>query len=107
MESSLTDVLHIAITMTGVLLCMLPAIIFGAFSFGKGFRIFSFITIVIFLVFGTLAGMEGSKIAENQPTPYAGLWERINIFTYFIWVVVFAIILLKNNRAHTGKIDLQ
>jgi len=107
MGTSLTDLMHIVITMTGVLLCMFPAIIFGAFSFGKGFRIFSFITIVIFLVFGTLAGMEGSKIAENQPTPYAGIWERINIFTYFIWVVVLSIILLKRNRTQAGQIDPQ
>jgi hypothetical protein len=42
--------------------------------------------------------MDGSKIAENLPTPYAGVWERINIFIYFIWVIVLAIKLLSQNQ---------
>jgi hypothetical protein len=94
-EVSLTDTMHGVLTGVGVLLCMLPTVGFGAMTFGKGFRIYSIITIMIFLIFGILAGMNGSKIAENQPTPLAGVWERINILTYFIWIIIFTVKLLQ------------
>lgn len=97
-ETTLSDTWHIILTAIGVLLCMFPAILSGANAFGKRFRVFSIATILIFLVFGTLAGMDGSKIAENLPTPCAGVWERINIYTYFIWVIVLAINLLRQNK---------
>jgi hypothetical protein len=50
-ETTLSDTWHIILTAIGVLLCMFPAIIFGAKAFGKGFRIFSFVIILIFLFF--------------------------------------------------------
>ena len=100
-ETSSSDTWHIILTAVGVLLCMFPAIIFSARAFGKGFLIFSIASIIVFLVFGALAGMDGAKIAENLPTPYTGVWERINIFIYFIWVNVLAINLLRqNNNKH-------
>jgi len=104
-ETSLSDTWHIILTGIGVLLCMFPAIIFGAKAFGKGFLIFSIATIPIFLFFGTLAGMDGSKMAENLPTPYLGIWERINIFTYFIWVIVLAVNLLRQNKNQSDKMS--
>jgi hypothetical protein len=94
-EVSLTDTMHAVLTAAGVLLCMLPAVGFGGLAFGKGFRIYSIVTIMIFLVFGILAGMDGPKIAENQPTPLAGVWERINLLTYFIWIIIFTVKLLQ------------
>jgi len=97
-ETTISDTWHIILTAIGVLFCMFPAVIFGAKAFGKRFYIFSIVTILVFLFFGTLAGMDGSKIAENLPTPYIGVWERINIFIYFIWVNVLAINLLRMNK---------
>ncbi len=93
-----SDTWHIILTAIGVLLCMFPAIIFGAKAFGKRFLIFSIVTILVFLLFGTLAGMDGQRIAKNLPTPYTGVWERINIFMYFIWEIVLTIKLLKQNK---------
>jgi len=92
-----TDTWHIILTAIGVLLCMFPAIIMSAKAFGGWFRIFSIVIILIFLLFGTLAGMDGAKIAENQPTPYAGVWERINIFSYFLWVIALTFKVLQIN----------
>lgn len=97
-EVTLTDTMHGVLTAVGVLLCMLPTVGLGAMVFGKGFRIYSVITILIFLIFGIMAGMNGSEIAENQPTPLAGVWERINILTYFIWVNIFTVKLLKSDE---------
>lgn len=102
-EGSLTDTMHAVLTGIGVLLCMLPAVGFGAMTFGKGFRIYSIITLLIFLIFGIMAGLDGSKIADNQPTPLIGVWERINILTYFVWIIVFTVNLLKSDEVKVSQ----
>lgn len=89
-ETSLTDTLHIVLAAMTVLL-MILMIGFGAAAFGKTFRLYSIVTLVILLVFGTLTGLDGPRIAANLPTPWAGVWERINIGVFLLWVVVLAI----------------
>jgi hypothetical protein len=102
-EGTLSDTLHAILTGVGVLLCMLPAIGFGAASFGKHFRNFSIVTMVVFLTFGILAGMEGPRVAVNLSTPQLGVYERVNIFTYMVWIVVLAVTLLHD---HSNKPEL-
>jgi hypothetical protein len=93
-EGTLTDTMHAILTGVGVLF-MLLAIGFAATAFGKQFRLYSIATILILLVFGILAGLDGSRLAANLPTPWMGVWERINIFGYMLWVVVLTIVLLR------------
>jgi len=93
-EGTLTDTMHAIITGVGVLLLLLT-VGFGATAFGKRFRLYSIGTILIFFVFGTLSGLDGPRLAANLPTPWMGVWERINIFSYMLWVVVLAIGLLR------------
>ncbi|MBE9018903.1 DUF998 domain-containing protein [Chroococcidiopsidales cyanobacterium LEGE 13417] len=93
-EGTLTDTMHAILTGVGVLF-MLLAIGFAATAFGKQFRLYSIATILILLVFGILAGLDGSRLAANLPTPWMGVWERINIFGYMLWVVVLTIMLLR------------
>ncbi len=91
---TLSDTLHIILGMVTVLF-MLLAIGFGATTFGKRFSVYSIATILILLVFGAATGLDCPRIAANQPTPYVGLWERINIAAFLLWVVVLAIALLR------------
>lgn len=93
-EFTLTDTMHIALAMMTVLL-MLVAIGFGAAAFGKRFRLYSIATIVTLVAFGALTGSNGTRIAANLPTPWVGVWERINIGVFLLWVVVLAIALLR------------
>jgi hypothetical protein len=94
-ETGLSDTIHVVVTIAGVFLCMFPAIAFGAASFGKGFRVYSIVTMAVFLVFGALTGMQGPNVAANLPTPYLGILERINIYTYMLWIIVFSLMNLK------------
>lgn len=93
-EFTLTDTMHIVFTVVTNLL-MLLAIGFGAAAFGKRFRLYSVATIVLLLVFGALTGVDAPGVAANEPTPWIGVWERINIGAYLLWVVVLAIALLR------------
>ncbi|KAM3102684.1 DUF998 domain-containing protein [Phormidesmis sp. 146-12] len=94
-EGTLTDTMHATLTGVG-LLFMLLALGCAAIAFGKWFRLYSIATILIFVVFGVLAGLDGSRLEANLPTPWMGVWERINIFAYMLWVVVLSIALLRN-----------
>ena len=96
---TMTDTMHIVFSFVTVLLFMLT-IGFGAAAFGKVFRLYSIATLVILVVFGILTGMQAPEMEANRPTPLMGVWERINIGVYMLWVIVLAIILLRAERKH-------
>jgi hypothetical protein len=91
---TLADTGHLALAMASVVL-MLAAMAFGAAAFGKLFRLYSSATIVILLAFGALTTSDASRVQANLPTPWVGLWERINIGVFLLWVVVLATALLR------------
>jgi hypothetical protein len=94
---TLTDTLHVVWAFVHLIL-MLLMIGFGASVFGKSFRIFSVLIVLVFMVFGILTAIDSPGVNANLPTPYIGIWERINIGAYMIWVILFALKLLKRNN---------
>jgi hypothetical protein len=100
--NSLTDVMHIVFAIVTVLL-MMVMMGFGAAALDRHFRFFTLIIFLLFLVFGFLTGREGPRISANLSTPLVGVWERINIGLFDLWVIAFAIKLLrlKNNLIHS------
>jgi hypothetical protein len=96
-EGSLTDTMHILVTGVTVLL-ILSAIGFGAAAFGKRFRLYSLVTLVTTIVFGAVAGMQGPEIGANEPTPWHGVYERINVGGYLLWMAVLAVLLLRDRN---------
>jgi hypothetical protein len=51
-------------------------------------RASSIITLIVALVFGALTGMAATSVQANQPTPWLGVWQRINIAAYMVWIAV-------------------
>jgi hypothetical membrane protein len=94
------DLPHIALTSVIVLFILL-AIAFGASLYGRRWRLYSFATLVILLVSGAGTGFEASQLAAQQPTPWLGVAERINIGAYLLWVLVLAISLLRAQETTT------
>lgn len=94
---SFSDTMHLTLAGVSVLLMTL-AMGFGAAAFGKTFRWYSIATILTLLVFGILTAMDAPKVQANLPTPLAGVWERINIGVFLLWVVVLAIVLLRTEK---------
>jgi hypothetical protein len=93
MEGTLSDTLHGALTFAGAL-CYLLAMGFAATTLGKRFRLYSIVTMLVLVAFGMLAGLEIPGIATNQPTPWVGLWERIDIYATLAWIAALAVGLL-------------
>jgi hypothetical protein len=90
---TLSDTLHLALGGIAVLLMFL-AIGVGATAFGSRFRLYSILSVVVLLTFGALTFVEAPRLQANLPTPWIGLWERINISVFLLWIVVLATLLL-------------
>ena len=92
--ATLTDTLHIVWTAVNGVLTLL-AMAFGAAARDKFFRLYSLVTILILLAAGAATSADAPGVSANLPTPWMGVWERINIGAWLLWVVVLAILLLR------------
>jgi uncharacterized protein DUF998 len=90
---TVTDQLHLVWAGVAVLFMFL-FVAFGSAAFGKRFRVYSIGTILVLLFFGALTFPSTGAIATGQPTPWVGVWERINIFVYLQWIAVLAMVLM-------------
>jgi hypothetical protein len=91
---TISDTLHLVWAGATVLLMGL-AIAFGAAASGARFRLYSVVTLAILVTFGVLTGLDSSGVAANLPTPWVGVWERLNIAAFMIWIVALAANLLR------------
>jgi hypothetical membrane protein len=97
-ERGLRNAMHPPLTAVMSLFILL-AMGFGAMLLGKRFRYYSYATIAILIVCGVLTSLQVGKMQANQPTPWMGLTERINIYATMLWVAVLAIGLLRVQKA--------
>jgi len=97
-EGTLRNALHPPVTMVSVIFLLL-AVGFGSRLLGKGFRYYSYATIAILVVFGVLSGQQGGRAEANLPTPWLGLEQRINAYTFMLWMAVLAIGLLRAQKS--------
>lgn len=91
---TLTDTLHIAWTMVNGVLTLLAMGVVAA-AFRRSFRWYSIVTMVVLLAAGVVTALDAPRIQANLPTPLAGVWERVNIAVWLLWVVVLAVLLLR------------
>lgn len=101
-EPSLTDTLHIVWTAIAVLL-MMGMMGFAVTAFGRKFRIYTIATIVLHVFFGILTSLDAPNIAKNMPTPWIGIWERINIGAFMLWIAIFSVVLLRKERESQSR----
>lgn len=95
--ATVTDTLHIAWTMvSGVL--MMVSIGFAAAAFGRRFRAFAVATIVLLVAFGAVTGTFAASVQANLPTPWLGVWERIDAGLLMLWLIVLAVALLRRGN---------
>ena len=92
--SAFTNTMHIILTFITVLTWIL-ILGFATTIFGKRFRYYSIGTLLAVIGFGALTGPQATALAAGEPTPWIGFTERLNIYSFMIWVVVLAIALFR------------
>jgi hypothetical protein len=102
-ERTLSQSLHPVMTALMSLFVLL-AIGFGARLVGKRFRWYSYGTILTMIVFGVATFPYVSRMEANQPTPWMGVLERVNIYGIMLWVVVLAFSLWRFHATGTGQL---
>jgi hypothetical protein len=91
---TLTDTLHVVWTVGNGLLTLL-AMGLGAAAWGKPFRLLSIGTMAVLVATGALTALDAPGVDANLATPWIGVWERINIGVWLLWVVVLAATVLR------------
>ncbi|HET8561553.1 MAG TPA: DUF998 domain-containing protein [Marmoricola sp.] len=67
----------------------------GAAAYGNGFRAYSALSAATVLTSGALTSRQAARLAKGQPTPRMGLYERVSIGTWLLWMAVLAVRLLR------------
>lgn len=94
MEPGFNDTMHMVLTMAFVPL-VTAAVVTSVFAFRGWFRLYAIASLGVLVVAGGLAGRLMEDIANNLPTPWLGVFERINAYTLFVWMEVLALLLLR------------
>jgi hypothetical protein len=87
---TLSDTLHLVLAGATVALMFL-AMASATAAFGRRFRLYSAASIAVLAVFGALTFADAPGVAANLPTPWIGVWERINVGVFLLWVVVLSV----------------
>ena len=96
MEPSFTDTMHII--GTGVWsLFVLVAMVLSAVAYRGWFRLYSIVTLLVLVGFGTASSIAMGGVEENL-TPWAGGFERINAYAFFAWLLVLAVTVMRRSR---------
>jgi hypothetical protein len=96
--ATLSDTMHIVwAAITSFL--MLCEIGFGAAAFGRRFRLYSIATMVGLIIFGTLTFWGAPRVAANQPTPWLGVWERIDVLGFMLWQAALSVTVWRRQEA--------
>jgi hypothetical protein len=93
-----TDAPHLVL-MGVIVALLLLAMAFGAFALGRRFRVFSFATIAVMLLFGAVTTQFSARVASGQPTPGLGVVERVDVYSSMLWLAVLSVALLRRSSS--------
>jgi len=97
MDAGFNDTMHIILS--GVFsVFVVVAMILSAVAYRGGFRLYTIATVLVVIGFGAAASFAIQGIQQNT-TPWAGGFERVNAYSYFAWLVALA---LTVRRPETG-----
>ena len=93
MESGFNDTMHIILSAVFSVL-VVAAMALSAVAYPGWFRLYAFATIAVVVGFGMAASFAIRGIEQND-TPWAGGFERINAYAYFAWLMVLAVTVMR------------
>jgi hypothetical membrane protein len=93
MEGGFNDTMHIILSAVFSVL-VVAAMALSAVAYRGWFRLYAFATIAVVVGFGMAASFAIQGIEQND-TPWAGGFERINAYAYFAWLIVLAVTVMR------------
>lgn len=101
MEPSFSDTMHATWSMIwGVF--TFAAMILAAVAFRGWFRLYSIVTLLAMLGFGVASSIAIQGIEQNN-TPWAGAFERINAYALMVWFVVLAVTVVRRSLRNVQR----
>lgn len=99
---SIADTMHIVLTALTVF-CIAGAMLCAAVALGGRIAGASIAALIVMLGTGALAGVQGDDLAAGLPTPWLGIFERICIGTWLLWVAGLAAALLRSAKGEGAR----
>lgn len=78
---------------------VMATMVLSAVAYRGWFRLYAIASLAVVMVFGIASGTAIRGIDQDN-TPWAGAFERINAYTYFAWLVVLSVMV---NRYEVGR----
>jgi hypothetical membrane protein len=106
METGFNDTMHQLGSMVWVLIVSVVMVLVAVAYRGR-FRLYSIGTFLVFMGFGAASGVAIQGIEQNS-TPWTGGFERISAYPYFVWLVLFAVLVVRrslNGRTREALAD--
>lgn len=102
---SLNGTMHVVYISISSLMILL-SIGLSAIALKGGFRVYAWTSLIVMFAFGAWAGTFAGDIEAGNPTPWAGAIERASVYIYLVWLIVFAISLMKRENSRQAKRDV-
>jgi hypothetical membrane protein len=99
METGFNDTMHIILSAVFSVL-VIAAMALSAVAYPGWFRLYVLATIAVVVGFGMAASFAIQGIEQND-TPWAGGFERINAYAYFAWLIVLAVTVMRRETLAT------
>jgi Protein of unknown function (DUF998) len=93
LESSFTDVMHGTLSLVWSL-GISAVVVLAAVAYRGWFRLYSICTVLVMMGFGMASGIAIQGIEQND-TPLAGMFERINAYALMAWFVVLVVTVIR------------
>jgi hypothetical protein len=103
LQGGVTDVLHGA-TSFAWSMCIIAVVVLAGVGYRGWFRIYSIATAVVMTAFGAASAIAMRSVEQND-TPFAGAFERINAYALMAWFIVLAVLSLRRIRPERRPVD--
>ena len=95
LERSFTDTMHETLTFVWLPI-IVAAVVLSAIAYRGWFRLYSIGTLLLMMAFGVASGIAIDGLEQND-TPWAGVFERINAYALMAWLIVLAVTVMRRS----------
>ena len=99
-DRSFTDTMHGTLSIVWSMM-IFAAVALSAVAYRGWFRLYAIATDIVLIAFGIASGIAIRGLEQND-TPWAGAFERVNAYALMAWFVVLAVIVMRHSHHHVA-----